>query len=76
MGLLSSDVSGEGRAVHHIRVDRIGSTGSKELWWVAVAFDDDSKKPSGMYPSYDYARALGDKLAAEHGVEVVVTHVA
>jgi phosphomannomutase len=76
MGLLdSSGVSADGRRVTHIRVDRIGNVGGNELWWVALAFDDESTKPEGMFASYDSAAALGERLAKEHGVQVVRTEV-
>lgn len=77
MGLLdSSNVPTEGHSVVHVRVDRIGATGEKELWWVALAFEDGSTKPSGMFTDYETANELGQKLAAEWGVTVVVTKVA
>ena len=76
MGLLETpDIPTEGRRVTHVRVDRIGSAGGKELWWVALAFDDESTKPSGMFTDAESADALGKQLAAQWGVEVVVTHV-
>lgn len=74
MGLLeSSDVRTEGHRVTHIRVDRIGAATEGGLWWVALAFDDDSTKPQGMYANYEDAAALGAELAAQWGVEVQVT---
>ena len=76
MGLLdSSGVSTEGRRVTHIRVDRIGAATEGVLWWVALAFDDESTKPQGMFHGYDEAAALGAELAKRWGVEVVVTKV-
>lgn len=74
MGLLdSSDIKTEGRKVTHIRVDRIGAATESGLWWVALAFDDGSTKPQGMYANYDDAAALGAELAKQWGVEVQVT---
>lgn len=76
MGLLDTpDISTEGRHVTHIRVDRIGNAGGKELWWVALSFEDGSTKPSGMFTDAGSAEALGKRLAAQWGVEVVITHV-
>ena len=76
MGLLdASNISEEGRKVVRIRVDRIGNAGGKELWWVALAFDDESTKPQGMFSDFDSATALGQKLAAEWAVDSVVTYV-
>lgn len=74
MGILdSSDVPVEGHRVTHVRVDRIGSTTSQELWWVALAFEDGSTKPSGMFTDFDAADSLGKELASAWGVEVVVS---
>lgn len=76
MGVLdSSHIDADGRKITHVRVDRIGSAGEKELWWVALAFEDGSTKPSGMFTDYETARELGDRLAAEQQLEVVVTRV-
>lgn len=75
MGTLDSGVSAEGRQVQHIRVDRIGNAGDRELWWVAVQFEDGSTKPSGMYTDYDSASALAGQLAKELSVEVVVSRL-
>lgn len=75
MGTLDSGVSAEGRTVQHVRVDRIGNAGDRELWWVALQFDDGSTKPSGMYTDFDAASTLGDQLAAEWSVDVVVNHI-
>ncbi len=76
MGLLDSpEISTEGRKVTHVRVDRIGSAGAKSLWWVALAFEDGSTKPSGMFTDRDSAHQLGSELAASWGVDVHVTHV-
>lgn len=76
MGLLDTqDISTDGRRVTHIRVDRIGNAGGKELWWVALAFEDESTKPSGMFTDAESAEALGRQLAEQWGVEAVVTHV-
>jgi hypothetical protein len=76
MGILdSSDVSTSGKRVVQIRCDRIGNAGGRQLWWVALGFDDESTKPSGMFGTFDEAKALADTLAAEHGVAVVVTEV-
>jgi len=76
MGLLdSTNVSAEGRQVIHIRVDRIGAATEGGLWWVALAFEDGSTKPQGMFHGYDEAAALGADLAKQWGVEVVVTKV-
>ncbi len=76
MGLLdSSYVPTEGHKVVRVRVDRIGNAGGRELWWVALAFEDESTKPSGMFADRAEAEALGQQLAAEWGVETVVTLV-
>lgn len=73
MGLLDSrDISTEGHRVIHIRVDRIGAATEGGLWWVALAFDDGSTKPQGMYANYDDAAALGTELAAKWGVDMQV----
>ncbi|MEA5075018.1 MAG: hypothetical protein VB139_01555 [Coriobacteriia bacterium] len=42
---------------------------------MALAFDDESTKPSGMFGDKTEARALADGLAAEWHVPVVVTQV-
>ena len=77
MGLLdSSNVPTDGHQVSHIRVDRIGNAGDKELWWVALAFEDESTKPSGMFTDYDSAYALGEQLSTEWNVPIAVTKVA
>lgn len=76
MGMLdSSEIQTDGRKVTHVRVDRIGNAGEKELWWVALAFEDGSTKPSGMFTDYESANSLGDQLAADWGVDIVVTRV-
>lgn len=76
MGILdSTEVSTEGHKVIHVRVDRIGNAGEKELWWVALAFEDGSTKPSGMFTDFDTANTLGSRLAGDWGVETVITHV-
>lgn len=71
----SSDISIEGHRVTHIRMDRIGSAGARELWWVALAFEDESTKPEGMFADVEAASALAKELAAEWGTEVVITKV-
>lgn len=74
MGLLDSNgVTTEGHKVTHIRVDRIGAATESGLWWVALAFEDGSTKPQGMYVNYDEAAALGAELATRWSVEVQVT---
>lgn len=76
MGLLdSSHIPTDGHVVTHIRIDRIGNAGGKELWWVALSFEDGSTKPSGMFTDRGSAEDLGSTLAAEWGVERVVTIV-
>lgn len=76
MGILdSSDISISGKRIVRIRCDRIGNAGGRQLWWVALGFDDESTKPSGMFGTFDEAKKLADQLAAEHGVQVVVTEV-
>lgn len=76
MGVLdSSNIPTDGRTVTHVRLDRIGNAGDKELWWVALAFEDGSTKPSGMFTDYETADGLSASLAQEWGVEVVVTRV-
>ena len=76
MGLLdSSEVSTSGKKVVRVRCDRIGRAGGRQLWWVALAFDDESTKPSGMFGDKVEARSLADQLAAEWRVPVVVTEV-
>ena len=43
MGILdSSNIPTDGRKVVRVRCDRIGSAGGRELWWVALAFADDT----------------------------------
>lgn len=74
MGLLDTNgIQTEGHKVTHIRVDRIGAATEGGLWWVALAFDDGSSKPQGMFANYDEAAALGAELAKQWGVEVQVT---
>lgn len=76
MGLLdSSEVSTSGKKVVSVRCDRIGNAGGRQLWWVALAFDDDSTKPSGMFGSFTEAKALADELAADWHVSTAVTEV-
>ncbi|MDP2299656.1 MAG: hypothetical protein U1E08_03475 [Coriobacteriia bacterium] len=76
MGILDTpDIPVEGRTVTRVRVDRIGNAGGKELWWVALAFEDESTKPAGMFTDFESADELGRKLAADWGVDAVVTHV-
>ena len=75
MGTLDSSVSAEGRKVTAVRVDRIGNAGDRELWWVALQFDDGGTKPSGMYTDYESASVLGAQLAAEWSVEIVVNRM-
>lgn len=58
----------------HIRLDCISrSESGLELWWVAKAFSDASTEPEGMFAKFADAEALAKKLAAENGVDVVVT---
>ncbi|MBN1192596.1 MAG: hypothetical protein JXA36_02735 [Coriobacteriia bacterium] len=74
MGLLnSSNIPTEGKRVVKVRVDRIGAAAGKELWWVALGFNDETTKPEGMFTNYDEAASLGTQLADEWHVEVVVT---
>ena len=76
MGLLnSSEVTTEGKRVVGVRCDRIGNAGGRELWWVALAFDDDSTKPSGMFGDMAGAKKLADELASTWNVAVTVTEV-
>lgn len=76
MGILDSpEVPISGRRVARIRCDRIGNAGGRELWWVALGFDDESTKPSGMFGDFNDAKKLADELAAQHGVQVVVAQV-
>lgn len=76
MGRLeSSEVSTSGKKIVRIRCDRIGNAGGRELWWVALGFDDETTKPSGMFGNFEDAKRLADELAAEHGVQVAVTEV-
>ena len=76
MGLLeSSEVSTSGKKIVRIRCDRIGNAGGRELWWVALGFDDETTKPSGMFGNFEDAKRLADELAAEHGAQVAVTEV-
>lgn len=76
MGLLdSSEVSTSGKKVVRVRCDRIGNAGGRQLWWVALAFDDESTKPSGMFGDAAEAKALADQLGAEWHVPVVVTEI-
>jgi len=76
MGLLdSSEVSTSGKKVVRVRCDRIGNAGGRQLWWVALAFDDESTKPSGMFGDAAEAKALADQLGAEWRVPVVVTEI-
>jgi len=76
MGLLDTpDIPTDGHRVTHVRVDRIGNAGGKELWWVALAFEDESTKPSGMFTDLESAEELGRRLAGQWGVEVEVTYV-
>lgn len=71
----SSNIATGGRVVTHIRLDRIGATEAKELWWVALAFDDESTKPEGMFGDYDTAATLATELGSTWGVEVIVTKI-
>ena len=76
MGLLnSSEVTTEGKRVVGVRCDRIGNAGGRELWWVALAFDDESTKPSGMFGDMAGAKKLADELAPTWNVAVTVTEV-
>lgn len=76
MGLLdSSEVSTSGKKVVRVRCDRIGNAGGRQLWGVALAFDDESTKPSGMFGDAAEAKALADQLGAEWRVPVVVTEI-
>lgn len=76
MGLLDTpDIPIAGHTVTHIRVDRIGNAGGRELWWVALAFEDESTKPQGMFTDFESANELGTSLAEQWKVEVRVTHV-
>ncbi|MDY0341676.1 MAG: hypothetical protein RBS17_10765 [Coriobacteriia bacterium] len=76
MGLIDSpEVTTAGRRITGIRCDRIGNAGGRELWWVALAFDDESTKPSGMFGNLDDAKTLADELASTWNVTVTVTEV-
>ena len=72
MRIDSDNISTEGREVSRVRVDRIGSAGDRELWWVALAFSDESTKPEGMFTDRALALKLAGKLAAEWGVKVTM----
>lgn len=77
MGILdSSNIPTDGKKVVRVRCDRIGNAGGRELWWVALAFADDTTKPAGMFGTLGEARELADALAAEWSVGVAVTEVA
>ncbi len=73
MRIDSGDISTEGKRVVRIRVDRIGSAGDRELWWVALAFDDETTKPEGMFTDRALALELAGRLAGEWGVQVAMT---
>ena len=75
MRIDSNGISTEGHKIVRVRADRIGSAADKELWWVALAFEDESTKPMGMFTDFASAKALGDELAAQWGVPAVVTNV-
>ena len=75
MRIDSKDVSADGKRVVRIRVDRIGTAGERELWWVAEAFEDESTKPEGMFTDQPRAMALAEELASKWGVRVVVSNV-
>ena len=42
---------------------------------MALALDDESSKPEGMFADFDAASALAQDLAATWGTEVVVTKI-
>jgi len=67
---IESDISSDDKRVTAIRVDCIGSTGDRELWWVAEAFEDGSTKPEGMFTDKQEALTLAEELAGKWGVAV------
>lgn len=73
MRLDSSNISPDGKRVSTIRVDRIGSTGQQELWWVAEAFEDGTTKPEGMFTDKVKAVELATELAGKWSVQVAVS---
>jgi len=62
--------------VVRVRVDRIGVAGDRELWWVALAFADESTQPEGLYTDRERAMELGQSLARRHEVRLVVSNLA
>ncbi|MDZ4169773.1 MAG: hypothetical protein U1E26_08975 [Coriobacteriia bacterium] len=72
MRLETSEALYEAHSVTHVRVDKIGGTAAG-LWWVAVAFEDGSSKPEGLFTTQDEAMKLAAELAASWHVEVQVT---
>lgn len=73
MRINSQDISTDGKSVVRVRVDRIGSAGERELWWVALAFADDSTKPEGMFTDREHALELAGRLATDWDVKVVLS---
>ncbi|PKQ36751.1 MAG: hypothetical protein CVT59_11010 [Actinobacteria bacterium HGW-Actinobacteria-1] len=73
MRITSNEVSAEGKTVVRVRVDRIGAAGDRELWWVALAFEDETTKPEGMFTDKAQALGLAGTLASEWGVQVALT---
>lgn len=76
MRIESNNIPIAGRAVERIRVDRIGTVGERELWWVALSFTDETTKPEGMFTDRAQAMELAGELAAEHNVRVTVQDIA
>ncbi|PKQ20873.1 MAG: hypothetical protein CVT66_02290 [Actinobacteria bacterium HGW-Actinobacteria-6] len=76
MRIDSDNISTEGREVIRVRVDRIGSAGERELWWVALSFRDESTKPEGMFTDRTQALKLAGELAAAWGVKVAMADAA
>jgi len=76
MRIESNDVTTEGKTVVRVRVDRIGAAGDRELWWVALAFQDETTKPEGMFTDKAQALELAGSLAAEWGVQVALADAA
>ena len=71
MRLDASDIDPGGSKPAHVRLDLISHTADSALWWVALQFEDGTRRPEGMFTDTGAARTLAGELAASLGVAVV-----
>lgn len=71
MRLDGSDINPGSSKPAHVRLDLISRTAGSALWWVALQFEDGTRRPEGMFTDPGAARTLAGELAGSLGVAVV-----